>query len=105
MISCPNDQLMFQEDLDRLCIWSDKNRMDFNVKKCKLMQITMKKPLISNFTLKGLALEEVDKLRDLGLLTNHHLSWNFDIDIITSKANRIFGLIKETCRGWKDMET
>ena len=26
-------------------------------------------------------------------------------DIITSKANRILGLIKRTCRGWKDTET
>ena len=56
--SCPNDQLMFQEDLDRLCIWSDQNRMDFSVKKCKLMRITMKKqPFISNFTFKDSALD------------------------------------------------
>ena len=63
------------------------------------------KPFISNFTLKGSALEEVDEFRDLGLLTNHHLSRNSHIDIITSKANRILGLIKRTCRGWKDTET
>ena len=106
MISCPNDQLMFQEDLDRLCTWSERNRMDFNVEKCKLMRITMKKqPFISNFTLKGSVLEEVNEFRDLGLLTNHHLSWNSHIDTITSKANRILGLIKRTCRGWKDTET
>ena len=45
------------------------------------------------------------RLSDLGLLTNHHLSWNSHIDTITSKANRILGLIKRTCRGWKDTET
>ena len=53
----------------------------------------------------GPGLEEVDKFRDRGLLTNHHLSWNSHIDIITSKANRILGLIKRTCRGWRDTET
>ena len=69
--------------------------MDFNVKKCKLVRITMEKqPFISNFTLKGSVLEEVNEFRDLGLLTNHHLSWNSHIDTITSKANRILGLIK-----------
>ena len=89
MISCPNDQLMFQEDLDRLCTWSERNRMDFNVKKCELMRITMKRqPFISNFTLKGPVLEEVNEFRDLGLLKNHHLSWNSHIDTITSNANR-----------------
>ena len=107
VISCPNDQMMFQEDLDRLCTWSERNRMDFNVKTCKLMRITVKKqPFISNFTLKGSVLEEVNEFRDLGSLTNHHLSWNsHNIDTITSKANRILGLIKRTCRAWKDTET
>ena len=77
--------------------------MDFNVEKCKLMRITMKKqPFISNFTLKGSVLEEADEFRDLGFLTNDHLSWNSHIDTITSKDNRILGLIKRTCRGWKD---
>ena len=69
------------------------------------MRITMiKQPLISNFTLKGSVLEEVNEFRDLGVLTHHHLSWNSRIDTITSKANRILGLIKRTCRGWKDTE-
>lgn len=49
-----NDQLMFQGDLERLCTWSQRNRMDFNVKKCKLMRITLKKqPFISKLTLNG----------------------------------------------------
>ena len=56
-------------------------------------------------TLKGSVVEEVDEFRDLGLLKNHHLSWNSHIDTITSKANRILGLIKRTCRGWKNTET
>ena len=38
-------------------------------------------------------------------LSNHHLSWNSHIDTITSEANQILGLIKRTCRGWKDTET
>ena len=33
-------------------------------------------------------------------LSNHHLSWNSHID-----TNQILGLIKRTCRGWKDTET
>ena len=37
VISCPNDQLMFQEDLDKLCIWGEQNTVDFNAKKCKAM--------------------------------------------------------------------
>ena len=80
--------------------------MTFNVKKCKLMRITQKKqPFRSSFTLNGSVLEDVYEFCDLGLLTNHHLSWNSHVDAITNKANRILGLPRRTCRGWKDTET
>ena len=43
--------------------------------------------------LSGSVLKEVDELRDLGLPTNHHLSWNPHVDTITSKATRMLALI------------
>ena len=47
--------------------------------KCKLMRISLKKQR-SSLTLNGTVLEDVDEFRDLGLLTNHHLSWNSHAD-------------------------
>ena len=85
VVTCPNDQLMFQGDLDGVCACSKLKRMTFNVKKCKLMRITLKKqPLSSRVALNGYVLEKVDEFRDLSLLTNQHLSWN----AITNKTNR-----------------
>jgi len=37
--------------------------------------------------------------KDLGTITNQHLSWNPHIDYVVSKANRMLGLIKRTCKG------
>lgn len=106
VVNCPNDLIMFQDDLDRLCAWSQGNRMTFNVKKCKMMPIARKKqPFRSSLTLNRLDIEEVYEFRDLGLLMNHHLSWNSHVDAITNKANRILGLLRRTCRGWKDTKT
>jgi len=80
--------------------------MTFIVKKCMLMSITQKKPPFrSSFTLNESLIEEVYEFRDLGLLTNHHLSWNAHVDAITNKGNRILGLIRRTCLGSKDIET
>ena len=80
--------------------------MTFNVKKCKMMRITRKKQRFkSSFTLNGSDIEKVYEFCDLGLLMNHHLSWNSRVDAITNKANRIVGLLRRTCRGWKDTET
>ena len=53
-----------------------------------------RQPLIFNLSLNGTVLEEIDKFRGLGLLTNHALSWNSHIDTITSKANGILDLIR-----------
>ncbi|PFX14780.1 RNA-directed DNA polymerase from mobile element jockey [Stylophora pistillata] len=106
VVNCANDLMMFQDDLDSLCACSQRNRMIFNVKKCKMMRITRKKqPFRSSFTLNGSDIEEVYEFRDLGLLMNHHLSWNSHVDAITNKANRILGLLGRTCRDLKDTET
>ena len=77
--------------------------MNFNVKKCKIMKITKKiQPLISSFFLENSELEEVKEFKDLGIITNHHLSWNPHIDYIVLKANRMLGLITRTCKGLDD---
>ena len=42
VINCDDDQMLFQNDLDKLYHWSQRNLMDFNSKKCKIMRITKK---------------------------------------------------------------
>ena len=42
---------------------------------------------------------------DLGVTTTDNFNWNSHIDIIVSKANRMLGLIKRTCRGLDDTKT
>ena len=67
------------------------------------MKITKKiQPLTSSFFLENSELEEVKEFKDLGIITNHHLSWNPHIDYVVSKANRILSLIKRTCKGLDD---
>ena len=96
----------FENDLDSLRQWSVRNFMNFNVKKYKIMKITKKiQPLTSSFFLENSELEEVKEFKDLGIITNHHLSWNPHIDYVVSKANRMLGLIKRTSKGLDDPKT
>ena len=75
-------------------------------KKCKLMRITKKKmPFHSDLQINNHTLEETYELSDLGLITSSKLSWNAHVDKITSKANKIIGLVKRTCKGMKDIST
>ena len=106
VINCDGDQMLFQNDLDKLYHWSQCNLMDFNSKKCKIMRITKKQvPFTNRVHLSDTVLEEVKEFKDLGILTNNGLSWNSHIDMITAKANRMLGLIKRTCMDLKDEST
>ena len=50
IIDTAGDLELFQQDLDSLHQWSVRNFMNFNVKKCKIMEITKKiQPLNSSF--------------------------------------------------------
>ena len=70
------------------------------------MKITKEiQPLTSSFFLENSELEDVKEFKDLGIITNHHLSWNPHIDHVVSKANRMLGLIKRTCKGLDDPRT
>lgn len=55
-------------------------------------------PLQGTLTSNGTHLEEVAEFNDLGLITDHTLSWNMHIDMIAIKGNKMLGLIKRTCR-------
>ena len=100
VINCPVDHSLFQSDIDNIYRWSLQNRMEFNVKKCKLMRICKKRsPLLSDLHLNNSTLQSTSDFSDLGLVTNCNLSWNNHIDKITSKANKILEHIKRTFRG------
>lgn len=70
------------------------------------MRITKKKqPFISNFFLHNSFLEEVNEFWDLGIITDQYLRWNFHIDKVVAKANRMLELITRTCRDFDDHKT
>ena len=70
------------------------------------MRITKKKtPFHSDLQINNHNLEETFEFSDLGLITSSKLSWNAHVDKITSKPNKIIGLVKRTCKGMKDITT
>ena len=70
------------------------------------MRITKNRcPIFAPLQLGGTTLEVTAEFSDLGLLTNHKLSWNSHIDRISSKANKVLGLIKSSCRDLRDVST
>lgn len=92
------DQILLQQDLEKLERWAKKWDMSFNPKKCHSMSIT--KPRASKkrhfYSLCGEVLSEVSTSPYLGVVLSEDLSFRTHINGITNKANRTLGFLSRT---------
>ena len=88
------DHKILQNDLDCLASWASKWQMEFNVAKCKILQVS--KCLRSNFSynMKGTPLEIVEEHNYLGITLHHRMSWKSHINNVCNKSNRILGFLR-----------
>ena len=88
------------EDLDSVCDWSDKWQLNFNIDKCKHMQInhnlSTSYSLISEPSGKRSTLDVITEEKDLGIWCTNTLSTSMQCHKATAKAMRSLGLIKRT---------
>ena len=80
------DHRILQNDLDCLASWASKWQMEFNVAKCKILQVS--KCLRSNFSynMKGTPLEIVKEHNYLGITLHHRMSWKSHISNVCNKS-------------------
>ena len=70
--------------------------MRFQPVKCNIMQITRKriKKINASYNLEGTVLENVEKIKYLGVTITNDLKWNTHVSNICTKANRAFGFLR-----------
>jgi len=100
-ISTKNDQLILQDDLNKLFEWSNKWLLKFHPDKCKILQISTKTPEIRSYTMPkyegGLvSLERVENEKDVGVTINSKLKFDEHIQNQVNKANKMMGLIRRS---------
>ena len=94
-ITSMEDSISLQNDINSLCQWESKWQMKFNVSKCFAMRVThKKKPLLTSYKMNDSVLQTVPNHTYLGVDINSKLSWADHINGITSKANRVLGLLR-----------
>ena len=94
-ICCDEDTADLQDDLYRLEDWQQKWQMEFNPSKCKIMCFTTRRdPPKREYVFCGEILEEVEHHPYLGVMLDNKMRWSPHVETITSKANKILGLIK-----------
>ena len=94
-ISGPEDQILFQKDLDSLQQWATAWGMRFNTAKCYILRISRStEPYEGRYTLDGQELKEVPDQQYLGVNFNSNMKFDTHIKQITTKANRSLGFLR-----------
>ena len=90
------DTLKLQKDIGLLGSWARKWGMRFQPVKCNMMQLTNKRinKIEASYTLEGTVLENVDRIKYLGVTITNDLKWYTHINNICTKANRTLGFLR-----------
>lgn len=105
-IKSHNDCLLLQEDLNRLIVYCNENKLILNIKKCNVITFSRKNKQINyNYKLDGNIIGRVSEVRDLGVILDSKLSFSAHVSMTTDKAYKMLGFIFRTCTDFKQPST
>ena len=94
-----------QEDLNRLCVWCEKNKMIINIDKCSSIQFTRSILLKENkYVLNNLEIDNVNIIKDLGILFDKKITFNDHVVAICNKAFKMLGFIRRHTRDFNNVQ-
>ena len=91
-VATTEDREKLQNDLDNLCVWSDKWQLRFNASKCKVLHTGNTNPHYK-YNIQSIdgpvQLEETELEKDLGVHIDPELKFSKHVERQVNKANRI----------------
>ena len=98
-ICSESDRHVLQQDLDTFAHWAHIWQMEFNPKKCKFIRITnKKKPIVHNYYIESVPINQVSQTKYLGVTIACNLSWNEYIQRITNKTKQVNNFLYHNLR-------
>ena len=104
LIPIKEDITQLQRDINILYFWSLNNKMKFHPDKCKVVTIKHRPsplamlPFVAyHYHLGENLLSYADSEKDLGVHINKSCTFNEQCEILLTKANQKFGILKRTC--------
>ena len=89
-----------QKDIDLLAEWGNKWQMQFNAKKCYVMNMGNKrKKMKYDYNLHGRPLATVEHHQYLGVFLSHKLKWDHHYNHTTKKASQVLGMLRRNLKG------
>ena len=95
----PRSPESIQQDINKMVNWSEIWQLQFNVEKCKVLQLggaTEDRIYTMLENKNRIQLERTKKEKDLGVIIDQELNWKDHIYTQINKANRMLGLIRRS---------
>ena len=95
-IRTPDDYIQLQMDIDKLCVWTKNNLMQYNVNKCKYIIISRRKqPSLPNTPLAvdNAPMDMVSEYKYLGVLLTSSLDWSKHVTRVCKNARQQVGIL------------
>ena len=88
--------IKLQRDIDRLGSWARKWDMRCQPVRCNKMQLTRQriKKVHASYTLEATDLENVERIKYLGVTITSDLRWNTHVSNFCTKASRTLGFLR-----------
>ena len=99
-ISCILDCILLQADLDRIYQWCCTWKMSLNISKCSYICFSnkIKHSISYNYCFNNVIIERVFHIKDLGVYFSSNLNFQYHVDHVVSKANKMLGFIRRTTK-------
>ena len=92
------DREVLQSDLSRLEDWSRKWQLRFNADKCKVLHIGRDNEHYEYYMDRDTKIGVTKNKRHLGVQIDPDLKFNQHVETVTSKANRMLGMMRRAYR-------
>lgn len=104
VIKSHDDVQILQGCLSIIHLWCLKKGMSLNVSKCNVMTFSKKRSFVEHhYSIDNKKLEQVSCVRDLGVILDKSLTFDFHIDKICNSGNSILGFIKRRAKEFCDI--
>lgn len=78
--------------------WCKLNDLELNTSKCKIMTFSRKpNPILATYTINGQPIDRVSEMRDLGVLMDSKLNFNYHLEYMKKKADTMMAFVRREC--------
>lgn len=106
-ISCNDDHIKLQSDLNQVSNYFARNRLKLNVSKCHLVRFTRNTVNIfhSSYSINGSPLEMSSEMPDLGVIYDSEMNFSPPISNMVNRAYRMLGFVQRICKDFSHIST